>query len=182
MYSAMARPREKYWYALRIFKDMAQARSEFSRDRIQTFVPYRIEETVRGGVRYEEKPLIESLIFLKASERYIKEYWYNHLPHVMYYRDFSTGEPGRIPDREMDAFRRLAAPLDPGVEFFDAAAGPDFRKGEQVLITDGRFKGYKGWIFRIGKDRKVVVNVIDNFHFRLDIHPRFLQKLDSDAA
>lgn len=177
----MARPREKYWYALRIFKDMAQAKSDFSKARIQTFVPYRIEETVRGGVRYEEKPLIESLIFLKASEKYIKDYWYAHLPNVMYYRDFATGEPGRIPDGEMEAFRKLAAPLDPGIEFFDAAAGPDFRKGEPVVITDGTFKGYKGHIFRIGRDRKVVVSIADNFHFRLDVHPRFLQRLEQNA-
>ena len=177
----MARPREKYWYALRIFRDMAQAKSEFAKERIRTFVPYRIEETVRGGVRYEEKPLIESLIFLEASEKYIKEFWYSHLPYVMYYRDFATGEPGRIPDGEMEAFRKLAAPLDAGIEFFDTEAGPDFRKGEQVLITDGKFKGYRGHIFRIGKDRKVVVNVAGNFYFRIDIHPRFLQKLEQDA-
>lgn len=177
----MARPREKYWYALRIFKDMAQARDDFSRERIATFVPYRVEERVDGGVKYEEKPLIESLIFLKTTAKYVKDYWYSHYPHVMYYRDFATGEPGRIPDREMDAFRKLAAPLDPSIEFFDSEGGPDFRKGEAVLITDGRFKGCSGHIFRIGRDRKVIVSLTENFHFRLDIHPRFLQKLDQST-
>lgn len=170
----MSRPREKYWYAIRVFKDMPGVKAEFARKHLKTFVPYRVEENLTGGVKYKEVPLIDSLIFLEASEKYIRQLRYDRYPHVMYYRDFATGGPGRIPDEEMDLFRKVTSPLGKGVEFFDEDS-PEFHTGQKVLITEGKFKGYTGNIFRIGKDRKVIVSVAGNFSFRLDIHPRFLQ-------
>ncbi len=173
----MPRRREKYWYALRVFKDMGRAREDFSRARIRTFVPYRVEEVVEGGLRYEERPLVESLIFIRASGRYVKEYWYEHFPDVMYYRDLGTGEPGRIGDGEMEAFRRVTSPLEAGVVFYETEGGADWRRGERVRVREGRFAGYEGNVVRIGRDRKVAVELLLNFRVVADIHPRFLERI-----
>ena len=173
----MTPKQDTYWFALKIFKGMAAAKKEFSEAGIRTFVPFLVEESLRNGVKYKEKPLMASLIFLKPTPKYVKEYWVKHIPGVLYYREFESGEPAAIPDDEMEAFIRLTSPADPGTALFENDS-PEFHKGQKVKITGGKFEGYVGNIYRIGRDRKVVVKVSDNFSFRLDIHPRYLKPIE----
>lgn len=174
----MPRSRELCWYALRIFKNFAAAREELTAAGFDTFIPYRVEESLQGGVQYEEVPLIASLIFVRTTQAFVRTYWYAHLPHVMFYKDFESGNPATIPDVEMEAFMKLTSPLEPGAVLFDNDS-PEFHKGQRVRIREGKFAGYEGNIYRIGKDRKVIVKVTDHFSFRLDIHPRFLEPIEN---
>lgn len=178
--SVMPHPKDRNWYALRIFKNFAGARKELESAAVETFIPYRVEESLQNGVKYEEVPLIASLIFVRASLQYVKAFWYAHLPHCMFYKDFRSGDPALIPDAEMEAFMKLTSPLESGAVLFDNDS-PEFHKGQRVRITEGRFAGYEGNIYRIGKDRKVIVKVTEHFSFRLDIHPRFLAPLDREG-
>ena len=164
------------WYALKIFKGMNVAKKDFEGAGIKFFIPYLVEESLEGGVRYKEKPLMASLIFVRTSAKFVKEYWVRHLPGVMYYRNLESGEPAVIPDAQMEAFIKLTSPADPGAVLFEND-NPEFHKGQRVRITEGKFKGYEGNIYRIGKDRKVVVKVTEQFSFRLDIHPRYLEPI-----
>lgn len=175
----MPRPREKYWYAIRVFRNMDFMKAQFTRDRIETFVPYVIRESVvNSRNKAENVPLMSSLIFLKASEKYIIDLKNTHFDQMMYYCDFFTRAPGRIDDAEMELFMRITSPLAPGIEFFDND-GPKFHEGEKVEILEGPFKGVKGRIIRIGRDRKVLVRFSGNFSFRLNIAPKDLKSLDA---
>lgn len=154
----MSRPREKYWFALRVFKGMAQAKKDFEDAAVRTFVPYRMETAPDGRVKNKAVPLVSSLIFVYASAAYVKEYAYSHTPGVRYYPDLESKEPGIIRDEEMEPFMRVTSPLSPDARYFDNDA-PEYHKGDAVLITEGQFKGMEGHIFRVGKDRKVVVSI-----------------------
>ena len=149
---------ESHWYALRVFRNMPRAKADFEKAGIETFIPYQVVESKKPGRRYEQVPLVESLIFVRATASYVRSYRDSHIPGVMYYKDLATGAPGAIPDLQMDIFRKVTAPLGSNVRYFDNDR-PEYHKGDRVRIIDGNFKGMEGNIFRVGRDRKVLVSI-----------------------
>lgn len=158
---------------------MPSAKADFERERIETYVPYRVVDIPGKPGKYKKVPMMESLIFLKTTASFLRTYKKDHPTGMMYYRDLDTGGPGVIQDEEMEIFRKVTSLLGQGVEFFEDDS-PEFHTGEAVEVTEGEFKGYKGNICRIGRDRKVVITIASNFSFRLDIHPRYLRSLEND--
>lgn len=139
----MGRPREKYWYALKVFYNRVEkVRVFFKPARYETFVP----------------PVIPSLLFVKCPESFLENLKREHWDKFMYYKEAEGQHPGKIPDHEMDMF--VLALSNPAVtaEYL----GEDTEKymtGDAVRITDGPYKGYEGFICRIKHDRKLVVCV-----------------------
>ena len=139
----MARPREKYWYALKVFYNrVEQIRDIFKAARYETFAP----------------SVIPSLLFVKCSEEYLVALKREHWDKFMYYKDAEGKHPGSIQDHEMEVF--ITALSNPAVT--PEYLGEDTEKymtGDAVRITDGPYKGYEGFICRIKHDRKLVVCV-----------------------
>ena len=139
----MGRPREKYWYALKVFHNrMEETLGFFKPGRYETFVPV----------------IIPSLLFVKCSESFLEKVKRDHWDKFMYYKEADSSHPGRIRDHEMEVFRLALS--DPGVR--GEYLGDDTTKymtGDKVRITDGPYKGYEGYIHRIKHDRKLVVCV-----------------------
>ena len=139
----MARPREKYWYALKVFYNRVEKlRDIFKAARYETFAP----------------SLIPSLLFVKCSEEYLVALKREHWDKFMFYKDAEGQHPGKIQDHEMEMF--ITALSNPAVtaEYL----GEDTEKymtGDAVRITDGPYKGYEGFVHRIKHDRKLVVCV-----------------------
>ena len=172
----MGTPRT-YWFALKIYREMARAKEDFATQGLDTFVPYRVVEQKDGKQRFKEVPLVESLIFVKAPTKFVKDYSQLHWPSVRYYKNPGTNEPGRIPEREMVPFMKATSPLGDGTRFFEDDR-PEYHKGDAVEIIDGQFKGLKGNVFRVGKDRKVIVSIKGAFTLLLDIQPEFFRKFE----
>lgn len=139
----MARPREKYWYALKVFYNRVEALREFFKAaRYETFAP----------------SVIPSLLFVKCPESFLVELKREHWDKFMFYKDPEGKHPGMIPDHEMEIF--ISALTNPAVtaEYL----GEDTEKymtGDAVRIIGGPYKGYEGFICRIKHDRKLVVCV-----------------------
>lgn len=137
----MGRPREKYWYALKVFHNrIDQVCRFFKESRYETFVPV----------------VIPSLLFVKCPESYLVDLKRENWDKFMYYTSPERKAPGRIPDNEMDAFRLATSNPDITAEYL----GEDTTKymsGDKVRVTDGPYKGYEGFIHRIKHDRKLVV-------------------------
>lgn len=173
---------ESHWYALRVFRNMPRAKADFEKDGVETFIPYQVVESKHKGTRYEKVPLVESLIFVRTSAAYVKAYRNSHIPGVMYYRDLASGEPGAIPDVQMDVFRRVTSPLGSGARYFDNDR-PEYHRGERVKILDGNYKGMEGNIFRVGRDRKVLVSIAGVCSLLIsDIDPKFLEKTSGEET
>ena len=139
----MARPREKYWYALKVFFNRVDlVRGFFKSARYETFVPV----------------VIPSLLFVKCPEQYLVDLKRENWDKFMFYKEAESKRPGAIPDHEMDIFRlALSNPAVTAEYLGDDTA--QYMTGDKVRITDGPYKGYEGYIHRIKHDRKLIVCV-----------------------
>ena len=170
-----------YWYALKVFYSKArQVQEDFRKFGYDTYLPIMIEEHFEAGeLRYVEKPLVASLLFVHCPENYLLEYKRTHDTHMLYYADLITKRPGRIPDREMDIFRiaTSVAGTDPDALYL----GSDTDRlctGDRVRVTDGIYKGAEGYIKRIRHARKVLVAIKGVAVVALsNIHPQYLEKI-----
>ena len=134
----MARPREKYWYALKVFYN----RVDFLQERFK-------------AARYETfAPSFDSLLFVKCQERYLEDLKREHWDKFMYYKDAEGKHPGKIPDHEMEVF--MLATSGSGGEFLGSDT-ENYMIGDKVRISSGIYKGYEGYIRRIKHDRKLLV-------------------------
>ena len=134
----MARPREKYWFALKVFYNRVGLIQEvFKAKRYETFVP-----------------CIASLLFVKCPEDFLVALKRDNWDKFMYYTDTEGKRPGPIPDHEMEIFR--LATSNPGGEYIGSDT-ENYMIGDKVRITQGLYKGYEGYIRRIKHDRKLLV-------------------------
>lgn len=158
----MGRPREKYWYALKVFYNKVENIREIMKPaRYETFAP----------------EVIPSLLFVKCPEDYLVNLKRENWDKFMYYKDAEGQHPGRIPDHEMDVF--VLALSNPTVT--PAYLGEDTQKymtGDAVRITGGPYKGYEGFVHRIKHDRKLVVCVrgVAVVAFS-DVHMEYVEKI-----
>ncbi len=148
------------WYALKVFYNRTTPVSErIAADGRRSYVPmHRVERAVGGRTVYREEPLVGSLMFVRAEERYVVDLERRLTGKVMLYRRSGGREPAPIPDTEMEIFMLVTSIRDRGLEPVDAF-GADCRRGDRVRVTDGVFKGAEGYVRRIGRDRRLVVSI-----------------------
>jgi len=119
---------------------------------------------VDGPKIFKRKPLVTSLIFVKADEKAIKELWDDLHWHRLQYEGFvynkaESKEPAAIPPAQMEAFRLVVESGVSGLEFFADDDITRFRQGSKVRVKEGPLKGAEGYIKRIKKDRRLLVSI-----------------------
>lgn len=172
---------QSFWYALKVFYSKAPlVQEDFRKMGHDTYLPVMIEEKFSAGeLRYVEKPLVASLLFVRCPESCLLEYKRTHDTHMLYYADLGTHKPGRIPDREMEIFRIATsiARTDPDAMYL----GSDTARlctGDRVRVTEGIYKGAEGYVKRIRHARKVLVAVQGVAVVALsNIHPQYLERI-----
>ena len=118
-----------------------------------------------GPVIYERKPLISSLIFVKASpdcilevnER-LKNDSAGLRPLGFIYKTADWKSFAVIPDDQMVSFRLITQNGAEGLEFFPGGE-VYYRRGDKVRVTGGPLKGAEGYVKRIKKDRRLLVRI-----------------------
>ncbi len=117
-----------------------------------------------GPVIYERKPLVNSLIFVKATAPQIKEvefclkneaFWYKPLGFI--YRKADFKEYAIIPEAQMASFRLVAESGLSGLEFFAEDEITRYKTGDRVRVLGGPLKGAEGYIKRIKKNQRLLV-------------------------
>jgi len=174
------------WYALKVFYSKARTvQEDFRKLGYDTYLPVMIEEHFEAGeLRYVEKPLVASLLFVHCPEQYLLDYKRTHDTHMLYYADLITKRPGRIPDREMKIFRiaTSVACTDPDAMYLGSDTAR-FCTGDRVRVTDGLYKGAEGYVKRIRHARKVLVAIQGVAVVALsNIHPQYLQKIEEPSS
>lgn len=118
-----------------------------------------------GALIYQRTPIITSLIFVRAEEtdlpsleKALKEEGSNNTKGFIY-KNALRKEYARIPDNQMTAFRLVTARGSEGLEFHSEDSFTRYREGTRVRVTEGPFKGAEGYIKRIKRDRRLLVNV-----------------------
>jgi transcription antitermination factor NusG len=117
-----------------------------------------------GPVIYERKPLVTSLIFVKATASQIKEVAQclkdeapGDKPLGFVYKKADFKEYAAIPDSQMTSFRLVAESGLSGLDFFADEEMTRYKTGDRVRVTGGPLKGAEGYIKRIKKNNRLLV-------------------------
>ena len=169
-----------HWYALKTFYSrLMPVKAELDRKGVTNYVAMTTVEKIKNGrVVHEQKPLVASLLFLQATESFVREFKFLHNSDLMYYEDFATRRPAVIDDTQMRSFIIITS-ADRGtrVQYLGESV-PDFKRGEHVRVTGGLYEGAEGYIKKVRSDRKLIVEVRGVAVVAVSyIPPAFLEKI-----
>ena len=118
-----------------------------------------------GALIFQRKPIVTSIIFVRAAEEELplvegalKEEGSNTTKGFIY-KNAVRKEYAMIPDNQMASFRLVTAKGSEGLDFFSDDAHTHYKEGGRVRVTGGPFKGAEGYIKRIKRDRRLLVNI-----------------------
>ena len=173
-------PKGHHWYALKVFYNRVVHLKSLLPAGVESYVPvHTVEEFDSGRLKYVEKQLIPSLLFVRCTPEWLVGFKHDHNEDFMYYTEPEKRQPGPIRDEEMRSFI-LVTSADAGrnVKYFGADA-PEYHTGDRVRVIDGIYAGAEGYIKRIKKDRKLIVAVSGIAVVAVSyIHPSYLEKID----
>lgn len=121
-------------------------------------VVYQRDKRSRG-IRTIERPTVSGLIFLQGSTRMLQDYLKINFHNYHLVNNCSTHLPAVIPNRIMEPFMRVLDTSPERVRFllhpFKYYAGGNVK----LRITSGFFAGLEGYVIRIDRDRRLVMDV-----------------------
>ena len=164
------------WYALRVFQNRSAAvRAEVERSGYEYYVPTRlVERNVFGRKMTVQQPLVMSIVFVRATSRYIESLSKDQMISATAYRQPGTNCPAVISDREMEIFMLVTRVGADTAEMVDLSLA----QGDRVRVTDGPFKGAEGYIARVHGAKRLIVAIEGVAAIALTYIPKnFLEKI-----
>jgi len=130
---------------------------------IKCFVPLRYVETNKEGVTKRKLiSAISCILFIHTNCVVIDalKCKYKYILPFRYLIDKSTNKPMVVRDREMYNFIAIAGnrELTEYVHYLGKEA-QTLKRGEEVIVKSGIFKGIKGYIVRVKRQRRVMVEL-----------------------
>ena len=169
--------RNKQWLVLRVsYGRILKAKTLVEAKGMEYYIPLRYKEIKKQGKkRILTEPLLPSLIFLYATveqveallhdnkvvsndSRALLSYYYNHTIHSQDNPD--RNPPLTIRDEAMTNFIRLTSIKNPHI-IPVTSNNIQFKLGENVIVTEGEFKGVHGRVARIAGQQRVLVELFD---------------------
>lgn len=170
------------WYALKVFYNRTEAlRKKITVEDVETYVPMQtIEKYDDKGLHYEDKPLVNSLMFIHCCESWLVSFKRQNFQDFMIYRTADSKKPGAIDDEEMRMFMFVTSADNGKNLHYFGEDDSSFKMGQKVRVINGIYKGAEGYIKRIKKDRKLIVAVSGVAVVAVSYIPQeFLEKIDS---
>ena len=169
--------RNKQWFVLRVsYGRIDKAKTFVEAKGLKCYVPLQYKEARKQGKkRIITKPLLPSLIFVHASaeqleallhdnkvvaneSRALLSYYFNHTIHRQDNPD--RNPPLTIQDEAMNNFIRLTSVKNPHI-IPVTSNSIQFKLGDNVVVTEGEFKGVHGRVARIAGQQRVIVELFD---------------------
>lgn len=170
------------WYALKVFYNRTAAlEKKITVCDVETYIPMQtLEKFDADGLHYEEKPLINSLLFVRCKESWLISFKRDNPLDFMFYTASDLRRPGPIDDEEMRMFMFVtSADRGRNLHYF-GESDSTFKMGQKVRVIDGIYKGAEGYIKRIKKDRKLIVSVSGVAVVAVShIPPEYLEKIEA---
>lgn len=167
----------KQWFVLRVsYGRIDKAKTFVEAKGMECYVPLQYKEVRKQGKkRIITTPLLPSLIFVHASAEQIEallhdikivanesrallSYYFNHTIHRQDNPD--RNPPLTIQDEAMNNFIRLTSIKNPHI-IPVTSNNIQFKLGDNVVVTEGEFKGIHGRVARIAGQQRVVVELFD---------------------
>ena len=167
----------KQWFVLRVsYGRIDKAKTFVEAKGLECYVPLQYKEVRKQGKkRIITTPLLPSLIFVHTSEEQVEallhdnkvvanesrallSYYFNHTIHRQDNPD--RNPPLIIRDEAMNNFIRLTSIKNPHI-IPVTSNNIQFKLGDNVVVTEGEFKGVHGRVARIAGQQRVVVELFD---------------------
>ena len=133
------------------------------KDRVTYFVHKTIKYVPRhrnrGGMCEVETPSVSGLIFLQGNPKTLQDYLDKNIKPYKLCKNCSTGKVATIPCNQMEPFMRVAE-TEPERLRFLLRPFVYYSKNRTLLrIVTGEYAGLEGYVIRIARDRKLVMDV-----------------------
>ena len=167
----------KQWFVLRVtYGRIVKAKAFIEAKGIESYVPLHYKEIWKQGKRrIITEPLIPSFLFVHASaervdyllqdksnkpleNRALLSYYYDHTSHCE--KSPTKNPPLVISDAAMDNFIRLTSIHNPHI-IPVTSENIKYKLGDEVVITEGKFKDIHGRVARIAGQQRVLVELFD---------------------
>ena len=167
----------KQWFVLRVsYGRIDKAKTFVEAKGLECYVPLQYKEVRKQGKkRIIATPLLPSLIFVHATaeqveallhdnkvmaneSRALLSYYFNHTIHRQDNPD--RNPPLIIRDEAMNNFIRLTSIKNPHI-IPVTSNSIQFKLGDNVVVTEGEFKGVHGRVARIAGQQRVIVELFD---------------------
>ena len=167
----------KQWFVLRVsYGRIDKAKTYVEAKGLECYVPLQYKEVRKQGKkRIITTPLLPSLIFVHASaeqveallhdnkvvaneSRSLLSYYFDHTIHLQ--DNPNRNPPLIIRDEAMNNFIRLTSVKNPHI-IPVTSNNIQFKLGDNVVVTEGEFKGVHGRVARIAGQQRVIVELFD---------------------
>lgn len=183
----------KQWFVLRVsYGRIDKAKTYVEAKGLECYVPLQYKEVRKQGKkRIIPIPLLPSFIFVYATaeqvetllhdnkvvaneSRALLSYYFNHTIHRQDNPD--RNPPLIIRDEAMNNFIRLTSIKNPHI-IPVTSNNIQFKLGDNVVVTEGEFKGIHGRVARIAGQQRVIVELFDECLVATAYVPREAMKL-----
>ena len=167
----------KQWFVLRVsYGRIDKAKTFVEAKGLECYVPLRYKEVRKQGKkRIITSPLLPSFFFVHATAEQIEallhdnkvvanesrsllSYYFDHTIHLQNNPD--RNPPLTIRDEAMNNFIRLTSIKNPHI-IPVTSNNIQFKLGDNVVVTEGEFKGIHGRVARIAGQQRVIVELFD---------------------
>ena len=167
----------RQWFVLRVsYGRIIKAKALVETNGLECYVPMRYKEiNNQGKKRIVIEPLFPSLIFVHATAeqvdsllhdnkavaneiRLLLSYYFDHTIHRQDNPD--RNPPLTIRDEAMNNFICLTSIKNPHI-IPVTSNNIQFKLGDNVVVTEGEFKGIHGRVARIAGQQRVIVELFD---------------------
>lgn len=171
--------RNKQWFVLRVsYGRIIKAKAFVEAKGLECYVPLRYKEVRKQGKkRIITEPLISSFMFVHATaeqveilihdnkvvtneSRALLSYYFDHTIHRQDNPDCNP--PLTIQDEAMNNFIRLTTIKNPNIIPI-TSPNIQYKLGDNVVITEGKFKDIHGRVARIAGQQRVVVELFESY-------------------
>lgn len=167
----------KLWFVLRVsYGRIDKAKTFVEAKGLECYVPLRYKEVRKQGKkRIITEPLLPSFIFVHAEAEQVETLLHDnkvvanesrallsyYFDHTVYRQDYPDRNPPlTIRDEAMKNFIRLTSVKNPHI-IPVTSNSIQFKLGDNVVVTEGEFKGVHGMVARIAGQQRVVVELFD---------------------
>lgn len=169
--------RNKQWFVLRVsYGRIIKAKAFVEAKGLECYVPMRYKEIKKQGKkRIVTTPLLPSFIFVHAEAEQVEALLHDnkvvanesrallsyYFDHTVYRQDYPDRNPPlTIRDEDMNNFIRLTSIKNHHIIPI-TSNNIQFKFGDNIVVTEGEFKGIHGRVARIAGQQRVIVELFD---------------------
>jgi len=183
----------KQWFVLRVtYGRIIKAKAFVEAKGLEYYIPLRYKQMLKHRKKQiVTEPLLPSFLFIYATAEQVDTLLYEikassdenrnllsyYFDHTIYRQDISDRNPPlTIRDEAMDNFIKLTSIKNPHI-IPVTSDNIQIKLGDEVVVTEGDFKGIHGRVARIAGQQRVVVELFEGCFVATAYIPKNAMKL-----